>query len=215
MAQKGFYFDASRCTGCRTCETACKDYYDTEVTTNYRKVFDCEGGECSLNDDGTVTNKAFVYHVSMACNHCTMPACVEACPTGAMHKEEETGLVLVDWEICIGCGSCVQACPYNAPKVSGELQVSVKCTGCYDRITEDKDPICVSACPLRALDFGDIDELKEKYPYAEVLNIAPFPSKDLTQPNTIVQPCPDLRPSGDEDVIVSNEPEVAKTTDED
>lgn len=208
MTQKGFYFDSTRCMGCRTCETACKDYYDTAVETNYRKVYDCEGGTCSLNEDGTAKNEVFTYHMSLGCNHCTDPACTKACPTGAIHKDEEAGLVLIDANKCIGCGYCHMACPYNAPKVDREVGHSVKCSGCYERIESGEQPICVTACPLRALDFGDIDELKSKYSDAQVADIAPLPSKDYTHPNLIVKLCPDARESGDQALRVSNVQEV-------
>ena len=79
-----------------------------------------------------------------------------------MHKEGKRGLVLVDETKCVGCGYCVMACPYNAPKVSRELGYSVKCNGCEERLNQGLQPICVMSCPLRALDFGPIDELRKK-----------------------------------------------------
>lgn len=208
MTQKGFYFDSTRCMGCRTCETACKDYYDTAVDTNYRKVYDCEGGSCDQDADGTVLNQVYTYHMSLGCNHCDDPACAKACPTGAMHKDADAGLVLVDADKCIGCGYCVMACPYNAPKVDREKGHSVKCSGCYERLETGEKPICVTACPLRALDFGDIDELKRTYGDAEVANIAPLPNKSYTHPNLLVKLCPDAKDAGDESLRVSNTMEV-------
>ena len=150
MTEHGFYFDSTRCTGCRTCEMACKDYKDTDIDFNYRKVYDMEGGECSLNADGTVTNSAYCYHVSAACNHCEDPACVKVCPTTAMHKDAGTGLVLVDDTKCIGCGYCHMACPYNAPKVNREKGYSVKCDGCIERLRRGLIPACVRVCPTGA-----------------------------------------------------------------
>lgn len=208
MTQKGFYFDSSRCTGCRTCETACKDYYDTPTDINYRKVYDCEGGTCALGEAGTVESMVYTYHVSLGCNHCTDPACTKACPTRAIHRDEEAGLVLIDDTKCIGCGYCAMACPYNAPTVDRDKGHSVKCSGCHERIEAGKEPICVSACPLRALQFGDIDELKATYPNAEVADIAPLPSQDITHPNLIINLCPDAKPSGDASVKVTNTLEV-------
>ena len=208
MTQLGFYFDSTRCMGCRTCETACKDYYDTEVDTNYRKVYDCEGGSCSLNQDGTVENLAYSYHMSLGCNHCDDPACTKACPTGAIHRDEQAGLVLIDDTKCIGCGYCEMACPYNAPKVDRTKGHSVKCSGCHERLQEGKEPICVSACPLRALQFGQISDLERDYSDSEVGDIAPLPNKDITHPNLLVKVCPDAKPSGDMSVRVSNPLEV-------
>lgn len=208
MTQLGFYFDSTRCMGCRTCETACKDYYDTVVDTNYRKVYDCDGGACTLNEDGTAENTAFSYHMSIGCNHCNDPACAKACPTGAIHRNEEAGLVLIDDSKCIGCGYCEMACPYNAPKVDRDKGHSVKCSGCYERLQEGKTPICVSACPLRALQFGPMEELQAQYAESEIGNIAPLPDKSYTDPNLLVKLCPDAKPSGDMSVRVSNPLEV-------
>lgn len=208
MTEYGFYFDSARCTGCRTCEMACKDYNDTDIDCNYRKVYDIEGGECSVDGNGVVSHSVACYHVSISCNHCAEPACVKVCPTGAMHKDDSTRLVMVDGSKCIGCGYCHMACPYNAPKVSSEQGHSVKCDGCHDRVLAGSAPMCVSACPLRALDFGEISELEQKYPDAVVGDIAPLPSKGYTNPRLLVKECRDARPSGDDSVKVSNIMEV-------
>lgn len=82
----GFYFDSTRCTGCRTCEMACKDYHDLSTEAAFRRVFDYEGGEFVENADGTVTATTYAYHLSEACNHCESPKCFAACPTGAIEK---------------------------------------------------------------------------------------------------------------------------------
>ncbi len=93
MTQYGFYFDSTRCTGCRTCEMACKDYHDLSTEAAFRRVFDYEGGDWKDNGDGTFEPTSWAYHVSMACNHCAMPACVANCPQGALEKDADTGLV--------------------------------------------------------------------------------------------------------------------------
>ena len=96
MTQYGFYFDSSRCTGCKTCELVCKDYHDLGPGILFRRVYDYEGGAWARKDDGTWEKTAFNYHVALSCNHCDSPACVANCPTGAMRKDEETGLVNSD-----------------------------------------------------------------------------------------------------------------------
>ncbi len=159
MAQSGFYFDCSRCTGCKTCELACKDYKDLDAETLFRKVYDCEGGEWTEGEGGTWNTTAFTYHVSVACNHCDLPACFSVCPAEAVIKDGETGLVTIDPELCIGCGSCLTACPYSAPKLN-EDNLAVKCDGCIDRVGDGNVPICVESCPLRALEFDDIEVLR-------------------------------------------------------
>ena len=87
MTQYGFFFDSTRCTGCRTCEMACKDYKDLSATIAFRKVYDYEGGAWSDAGDGTFTSDAFAYHVSLGCQHCAMPACMAKCPQGAIEKD--------------------------------------------------------------------------------------------------------------------------------
>ena len=192
MTQYAFYFDSSRCTGCRTCEMACKDYNDTTTEFNYRKVYDYEGGEWTTNEDGSCACSAFVYHVSLGCQHCDDPACTHVCPTGAMHKDPETGLVSVDADKCIGCGYCHMACPYNVPEVDRSQGHSVKCDGCAERVAAGKNPMCVDACPLRALDFGPVEEISK---LGERASIAPLPDPSLTNPNLYVKACKDAQAS--------------------
>ncbi|MFR4802833.1 MAG: 4Fe-4S dicluster domain-containing protein [Eggerthellaceae bacterium] len=108
---------------------------------------------------GLVHADVYAYHVSLSCNHCERPECVHVCPTGAMHKNE-LDLVCVDAKKCIGCGYCTMACPYHAPSIDPFSRQSSKCDGCSDRVSEGKLPICVEACPLRALAFGRPDELR-------------------------------------------------------
>lgn len=205
MTQYGFYFDSTRCTGCRTCEIACKDYKDLGVDFAYRHVYDCEGGDWQMQSDGTYTQDCFVYHVSLGCQHCDDPACVKVCPTTAMHKDASTGLVSVDEHKCIGCGYCHMACPYNAPKVDREKGHSVKCDGCAERVAAGEKPVCVEACPARALDFGTIEEMAK---LGERGNIAPLPEPTYTKPNLYIKASADALPAGDENGKVVNPLEV-------
>lgn len=205
MTQYGFYFDSTRCTGCRTCEIACKDYKDLGVDFAYRHVYDCEGGDWQMQSDGTYTQDCFVYHVSLGCQHCDDPACVKVCPTTAMHKDASTGLVSVDERKCIGCGYCHMACPYNAPKVDREKGHSVKCDGCAERVAAGEKPVCVEACPARALDFGTIEEMAK---LGERGNIAPLPEPTYTKPNLYIKASADALPAGAEDGKVVNPLEV-------
>ena len=91
MSQQAFFFDGTRCSGCKTCMFACKDAYDLDVGTAYRRVFEYTGGDTVRNGDGTFGSTCFSYNVSVACNHCDDPVCVRVCPTEAMHKDEQTG----------------------------------------------------------------------------------------------------------------------------
>lgn len=206
----GFFFDNTRCTGCRTCEMACIDYKDLVVGRRFRRVIDYEGGETIPASDGTVTSSCFAYHISLACNHCSNPACMDVCPTKAMHRTEE-GLVDVDIERCIGCGYCTLACPYHAPSIDPELKRSSKCNGCAERIREGLNPVCVDACPLRALEFGVMSELRERHPDC-LTSIMPLPVSSHTYPNLLIAASPAAMRARREDGFISNVTEIENNT---
>ncbi len=204
--QYGFYFDSSRCTGCKTCTMACKDFYDIGTDRDWRRVYEYGGGDWQQNPDGSWQPDVYSYYMSISCNHCEEPACAQACPTGAMHKRAQDGLVVVYQDRCIGCQYCSMACPYGAPQYDAKKNVMSKCHGCFERVEEGKQPICVQACPLRVLDFGPISELREKY--GSEASIAPLPSATITQPNLVVTPNARARKSGDTNGKVMNVREV-------
>lgn len=181
--QYGFYFNGRRCTGCKTCMLACKDYHNLSRDVAFRQIYEYGGGTWTRDGSGALSHDCFTYYVSVACNHCANPACVKVCPTGAMHKDDR-GLVTVDDQRCIGCGYCALSCPYRAPKVDREAGHSAKCDGCSSRLEAGKAPICVEACPLRALDFGDVDELRRRY--GDLSDLAPLPPSSATSPNLVV-----------------------------
>ena len=125
MGQKGFYFDQTRCTGCRTCSVACSDLHNYAPDIVLRRVIEFEGGTWKVNTNGTCTQNVFAYYTSIGCNECENPVCVKACPTGAHHKRTEDGLVVIDTEKCIGCGACENLCPsrpFSAIYVEGHEQ---------------------------------------------------------------------------------------------
>ncbi|MDR1357897.1 MAG: 4Fe-4S dicluster domain-containing protein [Coriobacteriales bacterium] len=206
MAQYGFYFDNTRCTGCRTCVMACKDYKDLPQNLTFRKVYDYEGGTWAAQDNGSYTTDCFSYHVSVACNHCQVPACLAACPQSAISKDAETGIVSIDEELCTGEASCVDACPYGAPLLDEERRKAIKCNLCAERIAEGASPVCVEACPLRALNFGEVEELRATY--GTDAAIAPLPSADETYPSLVIKPCPAAKQPGDTAGKVANEKEI-------
>ena len=158
--QFGFYFDQTRCTGCFTCTVACKDWHDIPAgPVSWRKMETVERGEFP---------DVFVAFLTTSCYHCADPTCVSACPAGAITKREQDGIVVVDSEKCLGkdsCGMlCRDACPYEIPQFGPEHNARMqKCTFCPDKLAEDKKPVCVDACPVRALDAGSLDELRAKY----------------------------------------------------
>ena len=183
MEQYGFHFNARRCTGCKTCMLACKDCKDLGPSVSFRQIYEVAGGNWAQGDDGLWTQDCFAYYVSSACNHCASPVCMDVCPTGAMHKDDR-GLVCVDERRCIGCGYCALSCPYHAPKVDRAVGHSVKCDGCMSRVAEGLKPVCVEACPLRALDFGLIADLRKRY--GTTADLPPLPDSSETVPNLVV-----------------------------
>lgn len=160
MAQYGFYVNTDICTGCKACMTACFDRNDLEVPQKFRKVYEFGGGDWQTDETGAFTSTAFTYYVSMTCGQCENPACVANCPTGAMQKDEHTGIVDNDKEICIGCMTCEKSCPYGHP-VQLSDGLAHKCALCCDESPDGAPhPVCATACPVRALEFGLIDDLR-------------------------------------------------------
>ncbi|MBQ9954987.1 MAG: 4Fe-4S dicluster domain-containing protein [Eggerthellaceae bacterium] len=205
---KAFYFDSALCTGCKTCELACKDYHDLDEGITFRRVFDIEGGSWELPAGGgpAVRQGVYVYHVSLACCHCDFGVCMEVCPTGAMHRDEQ-GLVWPDHDKCVGCGYCSMACPYGAPSLDLEAKKSSKCDGCTGRVADGGKPVCVEACPVRALEFGLESEVLSAHPDS-VRCVPPLPDPSFTGPNLYVGPCPASEMAQEQGGWVANEGEV-------
>jgi anaerobic dimethyl sulfoxide reductase subunit B (iron-sulfur subunit) len=188
MAQYGFYFDSDKCTGCKTCQVACKETYGLPVDTLWRKVLNYQGGSWRLDEATEIylPEGIFGYFISMACNHCIAPACLASCPVAAIEKDPDTGIVRIDEELCIGCGSCLTACPYDAPSLWEARGIYTKCDMCSALIAEGDKPLCVSGCLMRALDFGELEELKSKYGNGDV-EVEPLP-EDSTGPSIVLNP---------------------------
>lgn len=200
MTQYGFYFDASKCTGCKTCMVACKDKNNLPVGMNFRRVTEFSGGNWRQDHaTGAWHQDAFAYYLSISCNECSDPACVKVCPTKAHFKRSEDGLVLIDPKKCIGCGACLAACPYGAPQLDREARKMRKCDTCLDRREKGLNPACVDACPQRALDFGPIDELRKKY--GDCAAIAPLPDASVTKPNLVIHPTKSAKKPGTEGTV--------------
>lgn len=183
--QLGFYFNSNICVGCKACQIACKDKNDLPVGVIWRRVVEYGGGSWIPRDGIMVPQGMFGYFLSISCNHCIEAPCVEVCPSGAMHKNED-GIVLVNKDNCIGCRYCEWACPYGAPQFNEEAGVMTKCNFCIDLLEQGQQPACVSSCPLRALEFGEIEELRAKYGTA--VEIEPLPLAEITQPALVIGP---------------------------
>ena len=149
--QWGFIHNNMDCIGCRACEIACKDKNGLPPGPRFRRVMYIEGG--SFPD-------VFAYKVNMSCNHCAEPACLPSCPTGAIWKRADNGVVDIDSTLCIGCRRCEATCPYGAPQYDPTDNTVKKCNLCIDELEAGRKPYCVSACMMRVLDIGPIDQLR-------------------------------------------------------
>ena len=173
--------DATKCIGCLRCVEACKKENDVPADANHvrtwveryvylegedRPRIDSHNDPVNLAASGSESEYRFAnrykdakvekaFFVPKLCNHCTHPACVQVCPTGATYKTLD-GAVVIDHKYCIGCQYCVQACPYGARFFNESKQVTEKCTWCYHRITKGLQPACVEVCPVGARIFGDL-----------------------------------------------------------
>ncbi|MGA7389714.1 MAG: 4Fe-4S dicluster domain-containing protein, partial [Pseudolabrys sp.] len=178
--QWAFGVDAEKCIGCLRCVEACKrennilpdahhfrTWVERYVTLEGEEKarIDSQADPVNIEASGAEGHYRFAnrykdakvekaFFAPKLCNHCTHPACVQVCPTGATYKTED-GVVLIDHTYCIGCQYCVQACPYGARYFNEEKGVTDKCTWCYHRITKGLQPACVEVCPVGARIFGD------------------------------------------------------------
>lgn len=162
---KGVLVNMMRCTGCRSCQVACKAWNDNpgELTVClgcYDNPHDLSADTWSLVRFSEVETSERLHWVfaKRQCMHCLEPACVTVCPTKALHKTSE-GPVVYSENRCIGCQYCAEACPFSVPAFDWEEKTIKKCTFCIDRITNGLEPACVKGCPTGGLTFGDRDEL--------------------------------------------------------
>lgn len=203
--QLGFYIDLRSCSGCKACQIACRDKNNTNLGVLWRRVYEIGGGNWQQRGEVLVDN-TFAYFVSSACSHCTNPACLPVCPTQAISKRAEDGVVIIDRSKCIGCRYCEWACPYGAPQFDAGAGTMSKCDFCQDFLAEGKDPACVAACQMRVLKYGDIEELRAQY--GANGDIFPFPDPSITQPNTTFTPHKDSVPSDSASAQILNAEEV-------
>src|SRR5665647_2110677 len=177
---KGFFTDTSICIGCKACEVACKQWnaipedglnllgssYDNTCglgASTWRHVAFIEqqvpaapGVPCA---SGNGAGDLRWLMSSDVCKHCTHAGCLDVCPTGALFRTE-FGTVVVQEDICNGCGYCVPACPFGViDRREGDGR-AWKCTLCYDRLKGDQTPACAKACPTESIQFGPVEELR-------------------------------------------------------
>ena len=170
----GFFTDTSVCIGCKACEVACKEWNEVpEDGLRFSGESFDNTGSLSANSwrhvafieqptrlDGVqAPDSAFRWLMSSdVCKHCTSAACLDVCPTGALFRTE-FGTVVVQEDVCNGCGYCVPACPFGViDRREGDGR-AWKCTLCYDRLKDGMEPACAKACPTDSIQFGELDEL--------------------------------------------------------
>lgn len=170
----GFFTDTTVCIGCKACEVACKNWNGVGVDglewsgNSYDNTGDL-GAQTWRHVAFVEQNKA-LWHgqtqrwlmMSDVCKHCTRAGCFDACPTGAIIRTEFDSIV-VQSDVCNGCGYCVMACPYGVIELDlGGSGLAQKCTLCYDRLRGGLEPACAKACPTDSIQFGPLDALVER-----------------------------------------------------
>ena len=168
----GIGIDINKCIGCGNCAKACKEennvpkepFFFRNLVEQYTITIDKEIKVISPNGgiDGfkqTIPDDEIykTFFVPKMCNHCAKSPCTQVCPVGASFESNE-GLALVDQKYCIGCGYCVQACPYGCRYIHPDKGVVDKCTLCYHRLIKGLDPACMTVCPTGARMSGDLHD---------------------------------------------------------
>jgi anaerobic dimethyl sulfoxide reductase subunit B (iron-sulfur subunit) len=153
--EKTIYLDIERCVGCGACAVACmdqNDIYPEKGQPALRNIYQVEEGQYP---------NASIRYVSIGCLHCEDSPCIIGCPTGAIAKDNKTGAVIVNRDLCIGCHSCALACPFGVPRYDREDKMQ-KCNLCTERVEYGLQPACVRVCPLQALRFEPINSIQEE-----------------------------------------------------
>ncbi|MBM6999035.1 4Fe-4S dicluster domain-containing protein [bacterium] len=157
--QKAIYTDLNRCVGCLACSVACKALNGVEIGNFWNRVVRVGPNP---EYEGADYPDVYMYFLPVTCQHCADAPCVAVCPTGASQKTED-GTVQIDKETCIGCGACLDACPYGVRYINSTTNVAEKCTFCNENIDDDGVPQCVSQCGGNARWVGDLDEGLESF----------------------------------------------------
>src|SRR5215468_4205272 len=169
----GFVIDQRKCIGCHACTVACKEENQVALGVNRTWV--------KYIEKGTFPDTRRYFSV-LRCNHCDRPPCVAICPTAALYRRAD-GIVDLDGERCIGCKSCMQACPYDALYIDPETQTAAKCHYCAHRVEIGLQPACVIVCPVQAIVPGDLDD-----PGARIARLVTSQQAAVRKPEQGTQP---------------------------
>lgn len=185
MAEKAILYDATKCTACRGCQVACKQWNDNDeyIPTTENGVDSKNTGSYENPADLSpstwlkmrfteieVGGKVNWLFTRQACMHCTDAACVRVCPNGSLYHNNQTGFVEYNKDTCTGCGYCIDACPFSIPRSNRNILTGIakmdKCTLCttegLNRTDAGMEPACVKTCPPNALVYGDRTDLLAK-----------------------------------------------------
>ena len=148
--QYSMVVELDRCIGCHGCQVACKFENNIALGTS----------RCHTYYMGPTGDFPYLhmYYMTVQCQQCENPSCTEVCPTGACYKSDEDGVIRIDRETCIGCLSCMRACPFHANNFNKELRIMDKCDLCAHLREKGETPACVWNCPGGALHYGDISD---------------------------------------------------------
>jgi Fe-S-cluster-containing dehydrogenase component/DMSO reductase anchor subunit len=167
--QYRFHVDMGKCIGCKCCVVACNEQHGNPASINWRRVREIEGGWFPI------TSRSYL---SMGCNHCLEPTCLQGCPVDAYTKDPATGIVRHSADACIGCQYCTWNCSYGVPQYNPERGVVGKCDMCHGRLSVGQTPACVAACPEGAIAI-------------EIVNVAAWRAAVETSPSNAGLPAGD------------------------
>jgi formate dehydrogenase iron-sulfur subunit len=162
----GFFTDTTVCIGCKACEVACKQWNDLPADGGQLRAggsYDATGslGAATWRHVRFVESEDGWSFMSDVCKHCTHAGCLDACPTGALIRTDLATVVLQP-DVCNGCGYCVTACPFGVLGRDHEDGRAAKCTLCWDRLQDGLEPACAKACPTDSIQFGPLEDLVER-----------------------------------------------------
>jgi Fe-S-cluster-containing dehydrogenase component len=148
------YTDPTKCTACHACEIACKAKNQVPAGATLGKIV--------VMGPKLINGQPRMSSLFIPCFHCEDAWCLNACPVGAIRKRSQDGLVYILRELCVGCKSCILACPWHIPQWDAAAGKAMKCDLCMDRIDAGLEPACVAVCPTDALHFGEPAELSQR-----------------------------------------------------